>query len=326
MTRPPRIQYPDAIYHVYFRGNNGQDIFYDDEDREYFIDRLRQTVNRYGWRMFAFCEMTNHVHQHQQTPEPNLSAGMQFLLSAFANQVNRRHGLRGHLLQGRFRSEVIEDESYSWNVSRYVHLNPARTAVPMVEKLADWRWSSYPGYANPEKRWDFVDYEAVYRAWAGEFGPNAQNAYKSFVQQGIETPPANPFDHAVDGWILGSESFVTWLKERVGMQQSPIDVPQMRRFITVELEELLSRVSKHFRIPAEHLTRRGARHISRSVFAWLSRKYTRATRKQLAQLLNLKHPDGVSPLIRKVEQLRQHDPTLASHLAILQAGFQQILA
>jgi len=60
MARPLRVEYADALYHICYRGNNGQDIFHDSEDREYFIDRLRQTVNRYQWRLFAFCQMTNH--------------------------------------------------------------------------------------------------------------------------------------------------------------------------------------------------------------------------------------------------------------------------
>ena len=107
MARSARVQFPGAIYHVYFRGNGGQDIFYDEEDREYFMDRLRQTVNRYGWLVFVICLMTNHVHLLFQTPQANLSAGMQFLLSAFASHVNRWHGFKGHLLQGRFGSQLV---------------------------------------------------------------------------------------------------------------------------------------------------------------------------------------------------------------------------
>jgi len=242
MARPLRVEYADALYHICYRGNNGQDIFYDDEDREYFIDRLRQTVNRYEWRLFAFCQMTNHGHQHMQTPEPNLAAGMQFLLSAFASHINRRHGFRGHLLQGRYRSDVIEDETYSWTVSRYVHLNPKRTVIPMVENIIDWKWSSLPGYLDPTRRWDFVDYEGLYRAWSGTFGGSPQIAYANFIQAGLETPPPNPFDKAIDGWILGSDTFVEWLKEKIGFQTNPSDVPQVRRFMTVELTELLERV------------------------------------------------------------------------------------
>ena len=94
MARPLRVEYSGASYHVCYRGNDGQEIFLDDEDRAYFVERLRQTVNRYEWRMFAFVQMTNHGQQFFQTPEPNLSAGMQFLLhnySALAGPTTFRH-------------------------------------------------------------------------------------------------------------------------------------------------------------------------------------------------------------------------------------------
>ena len=109
MTRPLRIEFPDAIYHVNYRGNNRQTIFFSDEDREMHLERTRETVLRYGWRMFAFCQMTNHAHHYFQTPEPNLSAGMQFLLSGFARRVNASNGLCGHLLQGRFHDQLVEN-------------------------------------------------------------------------------------------------------------------------------------------------------------------------------------------------------------------------
>ncbi len=146
MTRPPRPQFPDAIYHVTARGNGRQDIFLDDEDRYYMLDRLETTVHRFGWRILSFVLMTNHLHKLVQTPKPNLSAGMQFLLSGYATRFNARHDCCGHLFQSRFGAELIEDEQYYWNVSRYIHLNPVRTMVPLVDRLEDYAWSSYPGF------------------------------------------------------------------------------------------------------------------------------------------------------------------------------------
>ena len=65
--------------------------------------------------------MPNHVHLFFRTAEPNLSRGMQYLLSGYANWFNTRHQRPGHLFQGRFKGELIEDERYFWNVSRYLH-------------------------------------------------------------------------------------------------------------------------------------------------------------------------------------------------------------
>ena len=126
MARPLRIEYPGAIYHVMARGNHRQDIVQDDHDHQELVDRLELTVERYGWLMYAFVMLTNHLHLLFCTPDANLSAGMQFYLSGYANWFQRRHGHIGHLFQGRFRGYIIEDESYFWNVSRYDHLNPLR--------------------------------------------------------------------------------------------------------------------------------------------------------------------------------------------------------
>ena len=87
--------------------------------------------------------MSNHLHIVLKTPEPNLARGMQTFLSGYANVWARRHKFSGHVFQGRCRTELIEDETYLWTVTRYVHLNPVRAGI--AEHPADWGWSSYPG-------------------------------------------------------------------------------------------------------------------------------------------------------------------------------------
>ena len=161
MARPLRIEYPGAIYHVMARGNHRQDIVQDDHDHQELVERLELTVERYGWLMYAFVMLTNHLHLLFCTPDANLSAGMQFYLSGYANWFQRRHGHIGHLFQGRFRGYIIEDESYFWNVSRYDHLNPLRTHPPLAAHPSDWRWSSYPGYPDRRQRLDWVAYDRL---------------------------------------------------------------------------------------------------------------------------------------------------------------------
>ena len=150
MARPLRIEFPGAIYHVMSRGNARQQIFQDQRDYQRLVDGLAQTVERCGWELLSFVLMPNHLHLFLRTPQPNLSCGMQYLLSGYANWYAKRHQRAGHLFQGRFKGELIEDESYFWTVSRYVHLNPVRGQRPPVEHPTDWSWSSYPGYAQSE--------------------------------------------------------------------------------------------------------------------------------------------------------------------------------
>ncbi len=113
MARALRIQFPGAIYHAMARGNARQKIFRDERDYGRFLEGLEATFDKFRFEIFSFVCMPNHIHLFFRTPEPNLSRGMQYLLSAYANWFNTRHHRSGHLFQGRFKGELIEDEQYS---------------------------------------------------------------------------------------------------------------------------------------------------------------------------------------------------------------------
>ena len=100
------------------RGNGRQRIFYDESDYQRLWQGLAQTLDRFGFEIASVACMPNHIHVFSRAPEPNLSRGMQYSLSGYANWFSTRHRRPGHLLQGRFQGELIEDESYFWTGSR----------------------------------------------------------------------------------------------------------------------------------------------------------------------------------------------------------------
>src|SRR5271157_4115322 len=180
MARRLRIQYSDAIYHVMARGNGRQDIVQDDADRGRLVACLERAVRRSGWSLYAFVFLTNHLHLVLKTPRSNLAKGMQLFLSSYANGWARRHRHCGHLFQGRYRTELVEDETYLWVLTRYVHLNPVRAGLSATPEA--WIWSSYPGYFRRRDRLDWVAYDALLAAWAGEFGrTDPEASYRRFV-------------------------------------------------------------------------------------------------------------------------------------------------
>ena len=164
MPRRLRLQYPDAIYHVMARGNGRQAIVRDDIDRDRLLEQLGKAVVRCSWHVYAFVIMSNHLHVVLKTPQPNLSRGMQSFLSGYANKWSRRHHFSGHVFQGRFRTELVEDETYLWTVTRYVHLNPVRAGI--VENPGAWTWSSYSGYAHRARRLEWVAYDELVASWS----------------------------------------------------------------------------------------------------------------------------------------------------------------
>ena len=108
MTRPLRIEYPGAIYHVLSRGDRREAIVSDDTDRELFLDLLGRTCRRTAWQIHAFCVMSNHFHLVVETPRSNLSAGMQWFLGSYTQQFNRRYHLSGHLFGGRYKALLVD--------------------------------------------------------------------------------------------------------------------------------------------------------------------------------------------------------------------------
>jgi putative transposase len=141
VPRRPREEEPGAIFHVWARGNNKQPIFLDDRDRIRYIELLAETVRRCGWRLMAYCLMENHVHLLVETPDANLSAGMQILQGKYGIYFNERHGRVGHVFQSRFGSERIRSEAQLWVTAAYVVRNPV--AAGLCSRPEDWRWSSH---------------------------------------------------------------------------------------------------------------------------------------------------------------------------------------
>jgi len=315
MSRPLRIQFPNAIYHVMARGNGRQRVFHAAADYERMLHGLAKTVERTRWEVFAFVWMPNHIHIFLRTPLPNLSQGMQYLLGGYASWYAKRHQHCGHVFQGRFRGELIEDQSYFWAVSRYVHLNPVRGDRPVANHPEAWPWSSYPGYAHERKRLDYIAYDSVLRAWQGEQGgSDARRAYRCFVEGGVAAPPASPFAEAHDGWMLGGSGFGDRVQELLSKPAESGQLPPMKTLDTPQPAAVIQLVASKFgvspacyRLPRSHAE-------GRDVAACLAHRRTAATLRQLAELFGLSHPDSVSNLIRRGERQLAASPSLLSEL------------
>lgn len=303
MARPLRIQFAGAIYHVMARGNGRQRLFHEQPDYQRMFDGLVKTVDRTGWEVLSFVWMPNHIHLFFRTPKANLSKGMQYLLSGYANWYAKRHQRTGHLFQGRFKGELIEDEGYFWNVSRYVHLNPVRGKRPLVQHPRDWPWSSYPGYAREKARHDWIAYESVWGAWAGGHGgADPKRAYRQFVEAGLQDPPDNPLEAAWEGWLLGSEAFLKKIKKKFSGVSKPDQVPAARKLSSLDPVQVIEAVAKQFRVSVASYRQRRSSAAGRDLAAYLAHRHTTATLRELAEPFGLRHPDSVSNLIRRAER------------------------
>ena len=298
MPRRLRLQYPDAIYHVMARGNGRQKIVRDDADRDRLQEHLGRAALRCCWRIYAFALMSNHLHIVLKTPQPNLARGMQAFLSGYANAWSRRHRFSGHVFQGRYRTELVEDETYLWTVSRYVHLNPVRRRL--VEHPALWSWSSYPGYAHRGRRLEWVAYDELLACWGGAFGgPDPGADYRRIVTAGLTAPPESPWKDAFHGWILGGSAFIDRIKRMVRDEPRSERRRESRALQALSLSRISEIICAHYDTDPAELSRRGSRHPGRAAFAHLARSRTVATNAELAVVLGLSRPECVPNLTRR---------------------------
>jgi putative transposase len=317
MARRLRLQYPGAIYHVMARGNGRQDIVCDDVDRSRLLADLGKAAVRCRWQIYAFAIMSNHLHVVLKTPQPNLARGMQTFLSGYANVWSRRHQFCGHVFQGRYRTELVEDETYLWPVTRYVHLNPVRTGV--VEYPADWAWSSYPGYAHRGRRLEWVAYDAVLASRTGASGgQNPERAYRRYVMAALLEPPESPWKEAHHGWVLGSAAFIERVRAMVRAEPRHERRRDARLMLSLPLSRIVEVVCSTYKIEPAELGQRGSRHPARAALVYLARKHTMATNAQLAAVLGLSRAESVPNLTRRFQDWLATDPKTRKKLRVLE--------
>lgn len=204
MPRQPRLEVPGFLYHVTNRGIERRNIVRDDNDRRTWFRLLERVATRCEWRMFAYVLLDNHFHLYFRLTQRNLSSGMHDLESGYASLFNTNHDRQGVLFQSRFHAVVVENESHSLELTRYLHLNPCRAGI--TSQPIDYVWSSYRYYLNPRGAPGWLDCTSVLAQFALRQSA-ARLAYKRFVDAGVVKPVKNPLEEAIDGWILGSEQF-----------------------------------------------------------------------------------------------------------------------
>ena len=200
------------MYHVMNRGDRRQDISRDDDERQRFLSTLGEACQKTEWQVQAYCLMRNHFHLVIETPQPNLVAGMKWLLGVYTKRFNIRHKYCGHVFAGRYKALVVDGSGngYLKTVCDYVHLNPVRAKLLRAgAALESFRWSSYGHYLKPGgKRPSWLRVDRL----LGEHGvPKDSAAGREEFARQMERRRAE--EEGADyklirrGWCLGSEEF-----------------------------------------------------------------------------------------------------------------------
>ncbi len=188
MPRDLRLEAPDVLYHVGSRGVEKRQIFdCAHRDREYFLELLAKVVRKFVWQVHAYCLMGNHFHLVLDTPNANLSAGMQYLKGQYAQWFNAVAGREGALFERRFWSRIALSEAYVLELSRYVVLNPVRAGL--ARRPDEWPWSSYQATVGLDGVPEFLKVNGVLDLFGG--GRSGCVRYAQFVGEAIGRPSSD---------------------------------------------------------------------------------------------------------------------------------------
>ncbi|MGI6549579.1 MAG: REP-associated tyrosine transposase [Syntrophomonadales bacterium] len=150
MARQSRRRSESGIYHIVMRGTNRQDIFHERDDYWRLLQIIAQTKPENNFELYGFCLMTNHVHLLIHEKEETIAKTMHRITTRYAGWYNYKYERSGHVFQGRYGSECVEDDRYLLTVIRYIHNNPVKAG--MVSHPEDYRWSSIKAYYSGHKR------------------------------------------------------------------------------------------------------------------------------------------------------------------------------
>jgi len=180
MPRGARLDTPGTLHHVMARGTEKRVIVVDDDDREFFVERLGAIARATETKIYAWVLMGNHIHLLLKSSEDGLSTFMSRLLGSHASNFNKRYQRSGRLFENRFKSIVCEEERYFLKLIAYIHLNPLRAGlVKSLEELASYPWCGHASLLGLEHH-HWQEHHAVLELF-GSTESEAQQGYLDFV-------------------------------------------------------------------------------------------------------------------------------------------------
>ncbi|NLD37819.1 MAG: transposase [Desulfatiglans sp.] len=304
MSRPLRIEYTGAWYHVMNRGGRYISIFEDKNDYSLFLDILKDTIETFHIKIAAFCLMQNHYHLLIQTPESNISRSMRHINGVYTQRFNKLHGYDGALFRGRYKSILVDEDSYLLQVMRYIHRNPVTAGL--TDKFK-YPWSSHKAYLSNAKEWGWVSKDKILSML--NRNKSLQKAvYKDFVN----TPDNDDFTAIYKKRklpvILGNEKFLSNIKDRYFKNKRNIEIPESK-ILVPDKSEIMSVLCREYKVSLEDLkvSRRGQKNEARDIAIYLIRQIRSDTLNTLSGEFNLKKDSSAGSIVDRVKKQIQTD-------------------
>lgn len=324
MARALRIEYPGAVYHLQSKGNRNMAIFEDDADRLLFLSLLEEAVARCGWLVYAYALMDNHFHLLIETPQPNLSDGMKWLLTSYTRRFNARHCYEGHLFGERYQATLVEaaNAHYLATIHDYIHLNPARRGMVRLEGfLAAGRWTSLPAWLAPDIRPAWLHPERGLKSHACDDTDAGRRRYYNHLVAYYEaermderflTPAGHTGRSTVQrGWCYGSKAFrlyiLAHLDEFARRPKSGNLGVSGQEASEQRAENIVKKEGAALGITESGLMNTAFSHPAKLAMALAVRKGTVVSYAWIANRLNMGKPRSLGTLLHRAKKLYESD-------------------
>ncbi|MEW6162861.1 MAG: transposase [Nitrospirota bacterium] len=312
MARQLRIEYEGAFYHITSRGNQREDIYWDDKDREEFKKILKRTKEIYGYFLYAYVLMDNHYHLLIETPHANIKQIMQNINTSYTVYVNRRHKRFGHLFQGRYKAFIVDKGSYLLELGRYIHLNPVRAGV--VRMPEEYRWSSYREYFQRDRQQVITNTDDTLYLFSRKRAI-AIKKYQEFVNANISE--GSPLKNAV-GSILGDETFKDRVIKYLKGIPDKTEIPEIKKIEAKHnIEDIVKAVAKYYGVKEEDLLKRKkATERQRKIAMYLCKTLSGRKNIEVGEKFRVTL-QAVTNAIRDIERKRDKDKKLNKEIILL---------
>ena len=308
MSRPLRIEYPGAWYHIMNRGRRRETIFEDEQDCRMFIELMKEAAKLWGVRVSAYCLMSNHYHMLIQTPRGNLSRCMRHINGVYTQRFNRVHGYDGQLFRGRFKSILVEGDNYLLGLVRYIHHNPLRAGV--TDKLEVYPWSSHKGYLSSAKDWDWLN-KGFILSLASSGTRGQRKAYKQFMEEQDTQAIINVLENAKWPALLGDDDFVSRIKGKYFDTKRNEQIPESM-LLAPDLTLIKKEICSYYHVDVNVLLkpRRGINNEARDMAIYLARRLCNMGLKDIGVEFGLRGYSSTGSVLERMDRLLLKDKKL----------------
>lgn len=292
MTRPLRIQFEGAWYHVMNRGACRKPIFNSAQQRLLFIDLLAEIVEIYKIEVHAYCLMDNHFHILIRTPFPNLSKTMQHLSALYTIRYNKMEGTDGPLFRGRFKSKLVDDEAYGIHLVRYIHLNPLM--AHMTDDIENYKWSSYLAYLGIAEKPGWLTISHTLQNFTQD---NYFEEFRAFTHEGNSQAIEKFFSVNKKSPIIGSEIYINKIKTEFSYKNESNEISE-KIILRPTLDQIIYEVSYAFKIhPTELMkVKRFSINYARTMAMLIAKRHFSYRLIEIAEFFGIRSYQTVSKL------------------------------